>query len=569
MTESHNPQNSLTAVAVLRTLSQSPNLNQIAVSTTNAVQNSSSTQGAIETSEPDPNGNTINSSRDQQNQSQLQSSRSNNSNLPNNQLQNIHSNIAPTQNTSPQLNLAQIDGNRELPRRGYLTIPQKSQSFIDRTQQLNHALNQMNSTVDFPLSFIATDEYYHQSTANINYAVKLRQPIPIRACEKFPSLQKKTDGANPLYNNYMFGAANGKKIKMSKRDKKRKNRGAHHNQSVECIGRSYNNRYNKNTQQQQSSQFLPEVVQANKHLKSGSLARYQNTRIQRKDDDIGSAGPTNGTLIQLQIYEDTFSDERNSQAISSSEKESKGDLQSQSSHSRKGLSYRKSNFSYAGGNIENLENLRNLYKAEKELRGIFQAVKQYEFPIIKDAEGNIKQIGKYQPKQKMTKIPPIRPQNPIVFDKIFRGQQDLQDQNQLQTINEERKIADEGRQLIPGHINQGYQSHSDWRIAGDQFQNYCDLQPLQKQWENSTIASSTFYSDTKHTQNDFNTQINFAAKDSNQLISNQFTDETLEIQFSKELTNLNQQDNQLQQLRLEVEEQKHQVASQKHADSDF
>lgn len=54
------------------------------------------------------------------------------------------------------------------------------------------------------------------------------------------------------------------------------------------------------------------------------------------------------------------------------------------------MSYRKSNFTYGDRNIENLENLRNLCKAEKELRGIFQAVKQYEFPIIKDAEGNIK-----------------------------------------------------------------------------------------------------------------------------------------------------------------------------------
>jgi hypothetical protein len=44
---------------------------------------------------------------------------------------------------------------------------------------------------------------------------------------------------------------------------------------------------------------------------------------------VGSAGPTNGItsgFAPLQIHEDTFSDERNSQAISSSEKESKGDL---------------------------------------------------------------------------------------------------------------------------------------------------------------------------------------------------------------------------------------------------
>ena len=58
--------------------------------------------------------------------------------------------------------------------------------------------------------------------------MKLRQPIPIRACEKFPSLQK-PNGTNPLYNNYMFGAANGKKLKLTKKEKKRKNRAGHHN----------------------------------------------------------------------------------------------------------------------------------------------------------------------------------------------------------------------------------------------------------------------------------------------------------------------------------------------------
>jgi hypothetical protein len=46
----------------------------------------------------------------------------------------------------------------------------------------------------------------------------------VRACEVFPSLQKKLDGANPLYNNYMFGAASGKKIKLNKEEKKRNNR---------------------------------------------------------------------------------------------------------------------------------------------------------------------------------------------------------------------------------------------------------------------------------------------------------------------------------------------------------
>lgn len=141
-------------------------------------------------------------------------------------------------------------------------------------------------------------------------------------------------------------------------------------------------------------------------------SQNQNRRL-RRDDDMGSAGPTTGAASQnfapLQLQEDTLSDERVSGAISSSEKESKGDLQSQSSHSRQGLSYRKSHLSYGERNVENLETLRNLYKAEKELRGIFQTVKQYEFPIIKDAEGNIKQIGKYQPKQRGSRFPLMRP----------------------------------------------------------------------------------------------------------------------------------------------------------------
>ena len=33
------------------------------------------------------------------------------------------------------------------------------------------------------------------------------------------------------------------------------------------------------------------------------------------------------------------------------------------------------------------------------MRGIFQSVKYYEFPVIKDADGNIKIIGKYQPQR--------------------------------------------------------------------------------------------------------------------------------------------------------------------------
>jgi hypothetical protein len=78
--------------------------------------------------------------------------------------------------------------------------------------------------------------------------------------------------------------------------------------------------------------------------------------------------------------------------------------------------------------------LRNLKKAEQELRGIFQSVKYYEFPVVKDADGNIKLIGKYQP-QRVSKgsTQPVRPPsrvkyNPIVYDKAFKkvaGQQDL------------------------------------------------------------------------------------------------------------------------------------------------
>lgn len=101
--------------------------------------------------------------------------------------------------------------------------------------------------------------------------------------------------------------------------------------------------------------------------------------MQKKEDECYNTNPT---------YE-TLSDEKVSQAVSSSEKESKG-LQS-SSNSRSNRTYRKPMSIYGDSTIENL---RNLSKAEKELRGIFYAVKQYEFPIIKDAEGNIK-IGRY------------------------------------------------------------------------------------------------------------------------------------------------------------------------------
>lgn len=113
--------------------------------------------------------------------------------------------------------------------------------------------------------------------------VKLRQPIPIRACNVFPSLPagggkhvfnsiqaNSCGGAAPnnslnssLYNNYMFGAASGKKLKAPqvqnqksidqqtttlnseshKEQRKRKRRGfalQERGQSMECVvGRSY------------------------------------------------------------------------------------------------------------------------------------------------------------------------------------------------------------------------------------------------------------------------------------------------------------------------------------------
>lgn len=74
--------------------------------------------------------------------------------------------------------------------------------------------------------------------------------------------------------------------------------------------------------------------------------------------------------------------------MSSSEKESKD--QQSSSHSRKKKNGPKSIYG-----DRTIEHLRNVYKAEQELRGIFQSVKYYEFPVMKDQEGNIKIVGKY------------------------------------------------------------------------------------------------------------------------------------------------------------------------------
>jgi hypothetical protein len=54
-------------------------------------------------------------------------------------------------------------------------------------------------------------------------------------------------------------------------------------------------------------------------------------------------------------------------------------------------------------------------------------VKVYEFPILKDEQGNIQIIGKYEPKKlKKSNLCPFRPPsrlsiNPIVFDKAFGG----------------------------------------------------------------------------------------------------------------------------------------------------
>lgn len=54
-------------------------------------------------------------------------------------------------------------------------------------------------------------------------------------------------------------------------------------------------------------------------------------------------------------------------------------------------------------------------------------MKVYEFPILKDEQGNISIIGKYEPKKlKKSNLCPFRPPsrlsiNPIVFDKAFGG----------------------------------------------------------------------------------------------------------------------------------------------------
>jgi hypothetical protein len=107
----------------------------------------------------------------------------------------------------------------------------------------------------------------------------------------------------------------------------------------------------------------------------------------------------------------------------SSEKESRGDYQS-SSHSRRNKNF-KSNYA-----DRTLENLINIKKAEQELRGIFQQVKYYEFPIVKDSDGNVKLIGKYQPQKLMkgtliSSVPIRAPSrvayNPIVYDKAFKN----------------------------------------------------------------------------------------------------------------------------------------------------
>jgi Tfp pilus assembly protein FimT len=45
-------------------------------------------------------------------------------------------------------------------------------------------------------------------------------PIPIRAREVFPSVNNSS--SHPLYNNYMFGASNGSKVKNNNRKKKKK-----------------------------------------------------------------------------------------------------------------------------------------------------------------------------------------------------------------------------------------------------------------------------------------------------------------------------------------------------------
>lgn len=59
-------------------------------------------------------------------------------------------------------------------------------------------------------------------------------------------------------------------------------------------------------------------------------------------------------------------------------------------------------------------------------------MKYYEFPVVKDSEGNIKLIGKYQPQKMKGALQvvtggggPVRPPsrvkyNPIVYDKAFK-----------------------------------------------------------------------------------------------------------------------------------------------------
>jgi hypothetical protein len=93
----------------------------------------------------------------------------------------------------------------------------------------------------------------------------------------------------------MFGGCSGKKLRANKKQKRRKYRG--NNQSVECIGRSYRNNP-VGIQQNQSTQFLPEVGKSVKSTKSGSVAR---SNVLRKDEDCYNTNQTYETLSDEKI----------------------------------------------------------------------------------------------------------------------------------------------------------------------------------------------------------------------------------------------------------------------------
>jgi hypothetical protein len=143
-------------------------------------------------------------------------------------------------------------------------------------------------------------------------------PIPIRAREVFP--QVSTTTSHPLYNNYMFGASNGSKVKNNNRKKKKKrslNSSAEYGRSVAQDSESSASAY----------QFLPDVMKSSKSNKSGSLVRQSFLPKHAIEDNAYS----NFTGPNI----DTLSDEKNSGKSGnfSSGPESK-DKKSSSTHSR-------------------------------------------------------------------------------------------------------------------------------------------------------------------------------------------------------------------------------------------